>query len=585
MNEPALRPLVGTRPPPSGYRLREVYYFIPLAVTALGLGVWGFMAAPTASGCHAPAFGVALWRAVLLMTRSGGACAAGAALPPQLQAAQFLLPLLLALGTIFAGVKLAIRNLRHDARLAYARTFHGHTVVCGLGATGLEAIIQLAHQPGKVVAICLDPDEPGARDCERRGVPVMFGDAAQRKTLAQAGIANARAVLICTGSDARNMEICLAIEAVRLSRRTALKIFPEVRGGWLLDTLGTGHARTLAAGLELHPFQTNQIIARLLLRNLHFTARQPVTRLLFIGFGDLAQAILRQAALSNYAFPNISVQAACLDASPLPAPPPGITIWRNFVPLDAVPFRFGAGQAEDESALRAALSRAVPDIAIITLPDDDLSLQTAVLLRRTLDIGGYSQIPIFTRVRAQNRLGNLLGRISAIPDTTDRLTGFGDLSDVVSPNALFDETLDTLARAVHETYLASTTTPSPARAPWEALAERYRQSSRLAADHLEHKLNFAGYCSVPGSGAGEALTPAAIEKVAQAEHYRWCLTLRANGWRQDAVRSELLRTHPLLVDWADLPESVREDNRRQAASLPAILARTGRIVQGAALTP
>jgi hypothetical protein len=581
MSEPALRPLAGARPSQSSYRLRDVYYFIPVAVMALGLGAWGFMAAPAASGCHAPGFGLAVWRAVLLMTRSGGGCAAGAALPLQLQAAQFLLPLLLALGTIFAGVKLAIRNLRHDARLAYVRTFHGHTVVCGLGATGLEAITQLARQPGKVVAICLDADEPGARSCERAGVPVIFGDATQQKVWAPAGMPKARAVLICTGSDARNMEICLAIEAAR-PQQTGLKLFPEIRGGWLLDTLGTGHAPALAAGLELHPFQANQIVARLLLRNPHFTARQPVARLLFIGFGDLAQAILRQAALSNYAFPGRSVRAAILDAAPLPALPPEIASWRALVLLTAVPFRFGAEEQADEAALRAEFSRDMPDIAIITLPDDDLSLQTAVLLRRALDQAGRCEIPIFVRVRQQGRLGELLGKISAIPDATNRLTGFGDLSGVVSAEALFDESLDILARAVHQTYLESDATPSPARVPWVALAERYRQSSRLAADHLEHKLNFAGYRSLPVNGPGDTLDDAAIESIAQAEHYRWCLTLRANGWRRDAARSELMRTHPLLVDWAELPAAVREDNRRQAAAIPQILSKTGRIVKAVA---
>jgi hypothetical protein len=564
-----------TAPVSGTYRLRDYYLFLPLVLVLLALGVWGFEAAPVSSSCHADSFGTALYRALLLVARSGGACTPGVKLPAELLLAQFLLPLLAVLGGVFATVKLAVRNLRHDAQLAMVRSLRGHTVVCGLGATGLEAIKQLAGAGGKIVAVCLDGGEPGARVCELLGVAVVAGDAALPKTLAAAGISHARAVLMCTGSDARNMEICLAIEAARRPGAAPLKLFPEVRGAWLLETLGAGQAPVVAGGLDLQPFRANQILARRLLRSPAFAVPHAEPVLMFAGFGDLAQSILRQAVLSTYALPGMRAQAVIVDAEAMEDAAPDTASWRQFVGMRQVQHRFGESEARDAAVLRGLMAEQPPDIVIIALPDDDLALQTALQARRALDGAGRCDIPVFVRVRDQSLLSALLARLTKIPFCPYRIAGFGGLAEMVSADALFDETLDLLARAVHQNYLATASPDSPARVPWESLAERFRRSNRAAADHIDAKLRYAGYRRVKAATQGAALDEASIEAMAAAEHHRWRLGLLADGWRPDSLRSDLLRTHPLLVAWEDLPEAVRQSNRREVAAIPDILSRIG----------
>jgi voltage-gated potassium channel Kch len=569
-----------TRPEPNSgaYRLRDYYFFAPLVLAAIGLGVWGFAAAPAASSCHAGSFGDALFRTFLLVTRSGSNCTPSMKLPIPLLVAQFLLPLLAVLGGVFATVKLAVRNIRHDAKLAMVRSLRRHTIVCGLGETGLEAVRQLANAGGKLVAVCLDPSEPGARLCERLGVTVVPGDATLPKTLAAAGIFHARAVVMCTGSDARNMEICLTVDAMPRGHQPGQKLFPEVRGWWLLETLEAAHTPAVGGGLELLPFRANQIIARTLLRNQAFAAVSTTPVLLFAGFGDLAQCILRQAILSNYALPGIQVRAVTLTADAMPETPADIASWRHFVTLESVRHRFCDSEAADEAMLGAQFAQVVPDLVVITLPDDDLALQTALLTRRHLDEVGRVHIPVFVRVRDRGRLSLLLAEINKIPSCADRICGFGDLAAVVSPDALFDEPLDVLARAVHQNYLENAATESSARVPWEILAERYRRSNRAAADHIDAKLRHAGYRRVTGQDNGATLDADAIEAMARAEHFRWRRTLQAAGWRQGETRSDLLRTHPLLLPWEDLQEPVRQTNRDDIAAIPAILALIGCVV-------
>lgn len=566
------------------YRLKGLYLFIPVAVAAFALGIWGFMAVSPASSCHAGSVGAAAFKALMLVAHSGASCSpANLEEPPQLLAAQFLLPFLLVLGTIFTAVKIILINLRHDAQVALIRTLHGHTIICGLSETGLEAVRQLVNQQGKVVAISSEAPAENARICESLGAPLIFGDATLRKTLAAAGFGRARALVLCTGSDAMNMEICLAIDAMKRRPGPELLMFPEVQGSWIHETLAEQGTPVIGDGLQLHPFRANEVIARKLLRNPAFQSAAPAPCLLLLGFGDLAQVILRRVVLLNYALPGTRLSATCYDTSFKDAanlrPGEDNPLWWQFAGLDFVQHNFGANENQDMAVLRKRFESERPDSVIITLPED-VALRTANALRSLLDTLSWFDTPIFVRVRDQGLLGNLLGRIVALPLCPHRLTAFGDLGEVVAPEALFDEHLDVMARALHDSYLANSSGASPARLPWQKLPERYRRSNRAAADHLPVKLGQAGYVLTksPGPGAPPDHAPLdyqATELMAAAEHYRWSLALRAAGWRWDAERSDLLKTHPLLLPWEQLPEQVRKENRQQVARLPDVAGRAG----------
>jgi hypothetical protein len=298
--------------------------------------------------------------------------------------------------------------------------------------------------------------------------------------------------------------------------------------------------------------------------------------LLFVGFGDLGRAILRQALLSVYAIPGIGVRAICCDAaaeaqdSATRGAP-----WRQFVDLEFFQHTFGATAAGNWAEIRRHIQEQPPNIVIVTIPNDDTAFQAAIGIRNELDALLRFETPIFVRVRSQLRLGELLTKIVALPFCPYRLVGFGDLGRVVSPDALFDEQLDTMARALHDAYLASSSGDSPARLPWPVLPELYRRSNRAAADHIPVKLNLAGYRMANGKEQLATLDEAAIDCMARAEHYRWCLNLKAAGWTKGEVRSDLLKIHPLLVPWEELPETAKRDNHEQICAIPVALAHVG----------
>lgn len=73
-----------------------------------------------------------------------------------------------------------------------------------------------------------------------------------------------------------------------------------------------------------------------------------------------------------------------------------------------------------------------------------------------------------------------------------------------------------------------------------------------------------GWTPVPVDTSGIRLPPellALIEHLAENAHDRWALRRLADGWRHGPVRDDDKLTHPLLVPYADLPESEKEYDR------------------------
>jgi hypothetical protein len=66
-----------------------------------------------------------------------------------------------------------------------------------------------------------------------------------------------------------------------------------------------------------------------------------------------------------------------------------------------------------------------------------------------------------------------------------------------------------------------------------------------------------------------------IERLAQAEHLGWCAERSAAGWTYGETRDNLLKRHPLLVDWARLSPSDQDKDRLSARSIPNLPAVAG----------
>jgi len=226
----------------------------------------------------------------------------------------------------------------------------------------------------------------------------------------------------------------------------------------------------------------------------------------------------------------------------------------------------------DWALLAQILAIAPPFAAVIDLQAEERTIEAALRLRKLLDGAGLFSVPVYARIWQQHQLGAFLQGMESTEREGDRLVFFGDLASLAGPDQLLQQSLDLMAVATHRVHRES---EPQANAPdWPQLAEMYKQSNRMFADHIPVKLSGVGF-ALARAGVSATLSGDDIERLAQAEHWRWCVEKRLAGWRHDPVRDDMRKHHPLLLDWGALPDAAREDNRRMVRRIPSIVEAAG----------
>ncbi|XBQ17673.1 MAG: tetratricopeptide repeat protein [Oceanicaulis sp.] len=231
------------------------------------------------------------------------------------------------------------------------------------------------------------------------------------------------------------------------------------------------------------------------------------------------------------------------------------------------------------AALRARLSAAPVTLAYVGAEAGEDALRIALGLRERALTETLFDAPVFLPVRKGSGLPAHEGGAAFAAGVP--VLACASWSEVIAASGMLDRTPDGLARDHHEAYRIQDG-DGPAAAPWEALAERFRQSNRRAVAHLPAKLASLGFDVTPLTGeAGlspesrpslapeETLYRNATElmEIARLEHLRWAADRLVDGWRFGEVRDDAARTHPNLVDFDSLPAEIQAYDIRLAALL------------------
>ncbi len=566
--------------PSNFFKLGDWLYILPLAALGLALGVTGYM---TCGDCTAVGVGAGGGHATFIqaVTRTLALIKASGSFPLDrahwmLFLAQIIMPAL----AFFGALKLVLQNIRRDARVLWARRLRDHTIVCGLGSTGHQVVESFADAGRAVVVVTLNGDTPEAAACERRNIAVLQGSAAQASVLKQAGLHHANSLVVTGGSDGTNLEIAMrARDALRGITGRTVKILPELRSEWLYDQIKNQNAGALdSPETQFQIFNLNINAARKLLRADAFQQpapdRVPPPHLLFAGFGQMGAEVLVRAALCNFALPQQTLSATVLDergtASIASAQvrAAGVT---EIADINFTPCQFMPDDLSWQGTVAAELNARPPLAVIVALRDDEIAINTAMRIRKMLDAMGSFGCPVYVRVRQQQKLGEFLSELESRSLFRDRLKPFGSLSDLTTPAALLDQTLDILARAAHQVWLEENAqSDSPAAVPWGNLSEFHKQNNRALADFIPIRLRCCGYRLRDGRAAPVTLDAETIEELAALEHWRWCRELQALGWARADIRDDFLKRHDRLVAWDVLPDKVKDYNRGMARKLPQI---------------
>jgi Trk K+ transport system NAD-binding subunit len=119
-----------------------------------------------------------------------------------------------------------------NARLALSQgriagEMSDHIVLVGLGNVGTHVLRQLTDLGVRVVAIDRVADARGVKTAQRRGVPVIIGDASAEATLRAASIDTCRALVVLSTDDTVNLQAALQSRLARPDLRVVLRLFDD----------------------------------------------------------------------------------------------------------------------------------------------------------------------------------------------------------------------------------------------------------------------------------------------------------------------------------------------------------------------
>jgi Trk K+ transport system NAD-binding subunit len=113
----------------------------------------------------------------------------------------------------------------------------GHVVVVGIGSVGFQVVRELTAVGVPVVVVNAEADRPFLADIRTRA-SVVVGDGRLGETLAQAGVATARAVVAATDDDSANLSIGLGARRLNPGIRTVVRLFDSDFARKVETTLG-----------------------------------------------------------------------------------------------------------------------------------------------------------------------------------------------------------------------------------------------------------------------------------------------------------------------------------------------------------
>jgi Trk K+ transport system NAD-binding subunit len=122
--------------------------------------------------------------------------------------------------------------------MAVASTFSNHIVVIGLGHLGFRVVNYLYELDQDVVVIELSPDADLVARARTMGIPVLQDDGRREAALEGAGVAKARAILLCTQNDSLNLQVAFKARRLKPDIHVVLRIFDDDFAATLQEQFG-----------------------------------------------------------------------------------------------------------------------------------------------------------------------------------------------------------------------------------------------------------------------------------------------------------------------------------------------------------
>ncbi|HEV8290746.1 MAG TPA: NAD(P)-binding protein [Tepidisphaeraceae bacterium] len=127
----------------------------------------------------------------------------------------------------FALLMISRKHGEKEWMRVMASTYRDHVVLCGLGHLGARVLKEL--HSAKIPVVVIEKDQEGrfltlAREL---AVPVLLRDMTEDQALIDAGVAEARVIIIATNSDMQNLEVALDSRRMNPKIRVIMRLYDQ----------------------------------------------------------------------------------------------------------------------------------------------------------------------------------------------------------------------------------------------------------------------------------------------------------------------------------------------------------------------
>jgi voltage-gated potassium channel len=148
-----------------------------------------------------------------------------------------LTPTRLIVWVVFVGTAFELffhKGLERIRMMRLQRQLTGHVIVCGYGHSGRTAVAELVSRgtaPDQVLVV--DADDVMLKSAAEAGYAGLRGDATMQRTLEDAGIGRAAAIIVATGRDDTSALVVLTVRQLNPRIRVIVTVREEENGSLL----------------------------------------------------------------------------------------------------------------------------------------------------------------------------------------------------------------------------------------------------------------------------------------------------------------------------------------------------------------
>ena len=466
---------------------------------------------------------------------------------------------------LFGAFKIIQKIFSEQYTLLMASFKQNHLISIGISKKGrqlLQSLREDKNQQG--IAIEKETEHANISAVKKQGHKVIIGNAEDENTLLEAGIKRASDLIVFLDNEQTVIEVVESVQQIykKSNCDNALRCYVHLRNPRLIDLVKNADLQFANNSIDLHFFNIHKMVARQfftkLVQDLEAGNSKDLEKIVFIGFGDFAKAILLQALRIMHLHPNKEPIIAIYTEGANRAQTQFQERYPMAHKIGKISFHEFEGSFTailDEQNLVELNKRA---IVINAFDHDEINLNNALEL---LQKSRQSDFAIYTL----NAEGRGLRALMEGSNENQRIHFFGGIEESCSIEFITGEKQDKIAQAIHDDYqkLTSGEASESSRytSDWHTLSEDAKDANRTQADHIPFKLLLTGKPLNSSNPKDLQFTPEQVEYLAIIEHKRWMAHRYLHGWDFGTTRSDDLKLHPSLVPWEQISEAEKQKDR------------------------